>query len=215
MENAVDALKMAAAVIIFVLALSVSINAFSEARIASTTILDYTDREIFLGKSDYYNSDTSGKNRIVGVETIIPAIYKAYSDERYKLVFLTSDDQPIELYKLKNSEGIYETINTMGLVYDVSKGIGVSTSSGKNFIERILYGKDKYESKYKENDMTLASLRGKIDFTNEGLYDKINNNSFEESSGVYYQSEKNGKSNSPEVNKPKIRVITYKATSNK
>ena len=203
MENAVDALKMAAAVMIFVLALSVSINAFSEARIASTTLLDYTDREFFLGKSDYYNSDT--KNRIVGVETIIPAIYKAYSDESYKLVFLNNNDEPIELYKLKSSG---ETINTMGLVYD-SKRIGVSPSNRKNFIEMILYGKDKYKSKYEEDD-TLASLRSKIDFTNEGLYDKINNNSFEESSGVYYLGEENGKSNSPEVKKQKIRVITYK-----
>lgn len=209
MENAVDALKMAAAVMIFVLALSVSINAFSEARIASTTLLDYADREFLLGKSDYYNSDTFGKNRIVGVETIIPAIYKAYSDERYKLVFLNNNDEPIELYKLKSNG---ETINTMGLVYDVSRGIGVSPSNRKNFIEMILYGKDKYKSKDGEDD-TLASLRAKIDFTNEGLYGKINNNSFEESSGVYYQSEKNGKSNSPEVNKQKIRVITYKATS--
>lgn len=204
MENAVDALKMAAAVMIFVLALSVSINAFSEARIASTTLLDYADREFLLGKSDYYNSDTFGKNRIVGVETIIPAIYKAYSDESYKLVFINNNDEPIELYKLND-----ETINTMGLVYDVSKGIGVSPSNRKNFIEMILYGKNRY----REDDTTLASLQDKIDFTNEGLYGKINNNSFEESSGVYYQGEENGKSNSPEVNKQKIRVITYKATS--
>lgn len=204
MENAVDALKMAAAVMIFVLALSVSINAFSEARIASTTLLDYTDREFYLGKSDYYNSDTSRKNRIVGVETIIPAIYKAYSDESYKLIFLNSDETPLELYKMKNNEGMDEKINTMGLVYDVSKKIGISDTNKKDFIETILYGN-------KGEKDTLASLKDRITFTNEGLYDKIKNNSFEESSGVYYQGEENGKSNSPEVNKQKIRVITYKA----
>ena len=44
MENVADALKIAAEVLIFVLALSFSINDFGEARIASRTILDYKDR---------------------------------------------------------------------------------------------------------------------------------------------------------------------------
>ena len=45
MENAADALKMAAAVLIFVVALSISINAFSEVRTTATTILNYKDNE--------------------------------------------------------------------------------------------------------------------------------------------------------------------------
>ena len=39
MENAIDALKMAAGVLIFVMALSISINAFGQAREAATVIL--------------------------------------------------------------------------------------------------------------------------------------------------------------------------------
>ena len=88
MENVTDALKMAAAVLIFVLALSISINAFGEARITATTILEYKDREY-----DYTyveeNKDSEGNSitqRIVGAETIVPAIYKAYR-ENYKIVF--------------------------------------------------------------------------------------------------------------------------------
>ena len=199
MENAVDALKMAVAVMIFVLALTVSINAFTEARIASETLLDYTDREFFLGKFDYYNSDTSGKNRIVGAESIIPTIYKAYSDESYKIIFYDGTT-PLELYRLKNDNGEYEPINTMGLVYDVSKKIGVSDTNKKDFIEWILYG---------EESEALNSLKNRIDLSNGNLYDKIISSNFEEFSGVYYQGEEKGKSNSPEVNKQKIRVITY------
>lgn len=45
MENAIDALKLGAFVLIFVIALSVSITAFSEARIASNVLLEYSDRE--------------------------------------------------------------------------------------------------------------------------------------------------------------------------
>ena len=70
MENVTDALKMAAGVLIFVLALSISINAFGEARRAATTILEYGDREY-----DYtYVEESETTERTVSVETIIPSI---------------------------------------------------------------------------------------------------------------------------------------------
>ena len=83
MENAADALQMAAFVLIFVLALSISINAFGEARQTSQIILDYKDREY-----DYTYVEDNGETteRIVSAETIIPSIYKAYK-ENYKIVF--------------------------------------------------------------------------------------------------------------------------------
>ena len=45
MENAVDALKMAGAVLMFVMALSVSIVAFGQVRQTADLVLDQTDRE--------------------------------------------------------------------------------------------------------------------------------------------------------------------------
>lgn len=82
MENVADALKMAAAVLIFVLALSISINAFGEVRKTSQIILDNRDREY-----DYtYVEDNGTTQRIVGAETMVPSIYKAYK-ENYKIVF--------------------------------------------------------------------------------------------------------------------------------
>lgn len=82
MENAAEALKLAAAVLIFVVALSISINAFGEARKTSQIILDNRDREY-----DYtYVEENGTTQRIVGAETIIPSIYKAYK-ENYKIVF--------------------------------------------------------------------------------------------------------------------------------
>lgn len=82
MENVADALKMAAAVLVFVLALSISINAFGEARQSSQIILDSRDREY-----DYtYVENAESTQRIVSAETIIPSIYRAYK-ENYKIVF--------------------------------------------------------------------------------------------------------------------------------
>lgn len=208
MENAVDALKMAAAVMIFVLALSISITAFSEARIASTTLLDYTDREFFLGNDDYYNSTT--KKRTVGIETIIPAIYKAYSDESYKIVFLKNGEpepEPIVLYELKRNDEPNKEINTMGLVYDMSNELGLS-SNKYSFIERILYGPESVDDKDLESLTKKAN--NSVEFKKEKFFERFAAHNYEESSGVYYQEEENGKSNSPNANKYKIRVITYK-----
>ena len=93
MENAVDALKIAASVLLFVVALSISINAFGEVRIVSQTLLDYTDREY-----EYTYVENNGTTkRIVGLESVIPTVYKAYK-ENYKIVF-DSSVMPGGVYK--------------------------------------------------------------------------------------------------------------------
>lgn len=83
MENATDALHMAAAVLIFVLALSLSINAFGEVRQTAQTIIQYKDREY---DYSYVEANDNKTERIVGLESIVPTIYKAYK-ENYKIIF--------------------------------------------------------------------------------------------------------------------------------
>lgn len=98
MENAAEALKMAAFVLIFVLALSISINAFGEVRRTSQIILNYKDREY-----DYEYVKGGGTERKVSAETIVPSIYKAYK-ENYKIVFKTT--------KISQTKGLYQKKNT-------------------------------------------------------------------------------------------------------
>ena len=83
MENAADALKMAAAVLIFVIAISITINSFTESRVAATTILNNKDREY---DYSYVEANDNKTERIVGLESIVPTIYKAYK-ENYKIIF--------------------------------------------------------------------------------------------------------------------------------
>lgn len=84
MENAVDALKIAFAVFILVLALAVSITSFNLAKTTSDVIL-YTKDE-----TNYYDyQGATGKvqeRKIVGLETIIPTLYRYYK-ENYTVVF--------------------------------------------------------------------------------------------------------------------------------
>lgn len=196
MENATDALKMAAAVLIFVLALSISINAFGEARRASQVILDYRDREY-----DYTYITSGTTQRQVGLETIIPSIYKAYK-ENYKIIF---DMQNINdnngLYSKKNENGDYDEINYI----DLEKEVLGSDQQKEEFIKAIIYGKDSISDEYKKEFSDLG-----INLKDVGIYARIKGNKVTEKLGVYYQEDmQTGGSNTPDANKTKKRVITY------
>lgn len=206
MENAAEALKMAAAVLIFVLALSISINAFGEARVASRTILDYKDREY-----DYtYVEGSDTTQRIVGVDSIVPSIYKAYK-ENYKIVFENVSGLEDGVYE-RNDEKVYSI--------DLQNEVLGTNTQKEQFIMAILYG-DMYEEygtvkqRFKKNmGITLYS---------EGIYDKIKNRrqGLKENLGVYYQEEtrtenddgsleaSDSNADVPDANKTTKRVITY------
>lgn len=205
MENAADALKIAASVLIFVVALSISINAFGEARMTATTILNYQDNEY-----DYTyveeNKDASGNvstERIVGVEAVIPSIYKAYR-ENYKIVFKNIDGG---VYTKDDETGRAQEVNTIDLQNEV-----LGTESQKEqFVNAILYG-----TKYSEFNTVKTTFENnlRIHLNDEGLYDKIVGRKLKENIGIYYQEEAGvvedeEDSSVPDANKTTKRVITY------
>lgn len=198
MENATDALKMAAAVLIFVLALSISINAFGEARRASQVILDYRDREY-----DYTYITSGTTQRQVGLETIIPSIYKAYK-ENYKIIFdIQNINDKNGLYSKKNENGNYDEINYI----DLEKEVLGSDKQKEEFIKAIIYGKDSIPDEYKKEFSDLG-----INLKDDGIYARIEDKKVTEKLGVYYQEDmQTGGSNTPDANKTKKRVITYTA----
>ena len=203
MENAADALKIAASVLIFVVALSISINAFGEARMTATTILNYQDNEY-----DYTyveeNTDASGNvstERIVGVETVVPSIYKAYR-ENYKIVFKGLDGG---VYTKDDETGRAQEINTIDLQNEV-----LGTESQKEqFVNAILYGR-----KYSEFNTVKTTFENnlRIHLNDEGIYYKIVGRKIKENIGIYYQEEaglEEDDSSVPDANKTTKRVITY------
>lgn len=196
MENAVDALKLGAFVLIFVIALSVSITAFSEARIASDTLLDYRDRETSLGQDDYWYSEETRQQRIVGLETVIPTIYRSYNDASIKVAFLQKDGDIMQLYTTNDGNVKH---NVIGRIYTNNKHINIGDE--KQFIERIIYGKEN------ESTKELISLNSISSF--DDYISKYN--TFTEYSGMYINDEEDGKSSMPTTNKEKIRVITFQA----
>ncbi len=95
MENATDALKIAFAVLVFTMALSISMVMFSRLNDVSSFVISSTDITQYY---EYEGADVNKTNRIVGIETIIPTLYKYYK-ENYTVIFLKEDGTPLGLYK--------------------------------------------------------------------------------------------------------------------
>lgn len=79
MENAVDALKMAGAAMLFILAFTVAMVMFSKARDTSDAVLESLQLKDFFSRVDPLDENVT---REVGIETIIPTLYRyCQSDE--------------------------------------------------------------------------------------------------------------------------------------
>ena len=130
MENAAQALKMAAFLLIFVVSLTTTILSFSNVRETAQTILEYSDREY-----DYtYVDDQNGQTeRIVSAETIVPAIMRAYK-ENYKIFFYDESGNPMLIYAKRASNNTEEEINYI----DLQKENLADDAQRERFVEYIL-----------------------------------------------------------------------------
>ena len=205
MENAVEGLKMAGAVLLFVMAISIAILSFGQVRATADTILDYEDRETEYINGNYYY-ETRGTEREVGLETIIPTVKRAFV-ENYKVVFKWSENK--YLYRVKDSKtGQWVEKNVIDLETSSDKNTSsLAFPSDDNvkteFLNRILYGKCTDENKL------ISDLDKKIDFYNTiNVYDYLKSGkTIKEYTGVYYQDETD--SSVPDANKTKKRIIIY------
>lgn len=205
MENASEALFMAFAVLVFVVALSIGISSFSLARQTTQAIVDRTDRDFdYKYISSTLNSDGKAMEiRTVGVETIVPALYRAYK-ENYIVRFYKEENgttNPLNIYKRKVNGKMVET-NEINL----EKESIANQEKATLFIDKVLYGGLKNVTSFNNNFENLQV---------NGFYDIIKKTKFKEELGVYYiEDVNNGEPNSnddeiSEVNKTEKRVITY------
>lgn len=200
MENAADAIKVAGAVLLFVLALSIIIPFFSQARETADMILDIRDRETVYINGDLYYKAT-GTERQVGWETVLPTIMRAYL-ENYKIVF---DEKLLvgPIYTIKR-EG-KDDLPKYSLDLETTNGIDYQNVSLANeklkaeFLCGILY----HEYKVSKQDF---NEKFNIEIGDKPLKDMLDKKTIIERLGVYYQ---NDDANVPDVNKTQKRIITY------
>lgn len=193
MENGVEALKIAASMLIFVLTITITISAFTTAIQALNKIFDmHNDDEYVTAKDEngneyylnYINFRHDGGTREVGVETIVPAIYRAYK-ENYAIYFYKSNGDPLVLYEVKKGEKTIQ-VSYIDLEQEVYANAEVATAN----LKELLYG-------------------DKCDLDPNGLYNYLQNKTFIENLGEYYMDDVNGETETAEVNKTKKRVIAY------
>lgn len=211
MENAAEALRMAGGVLIFVLALTISINAFANIRQGVDTLVLYGDREYL----STYVEQNKGTKRIVGAESIVPTIYRAYKENiKIDFKFLEDDDSlDTALYIKKTATG-----NERITYIDLSKEIHGDENLKEFFLKKILYG-DKIGTMYSSTDIDKYSSKIKdITFNSNGLYYRLTqddlNRSYEESLGVYFLGEEKGTTDKSTINKTEKKVITYSKVNN-
>lgn len=194
MENAVDALKIAFAIMMFVMALSLSIFSLSKANSAVTAIVNVNDREIEYN----YVEPNQTNTRTVGVETIVPTMYKAYK-ENFQIYFFDKNNQPLIIYYAIDSVGNRkkDKDGDIGINYIDGSEVFGSAQEVEAHLNRILGNPNTVDEKYKKQLNETYT---------DGLYKYLVEHKFTEQIGEYYQ---NDNENTPEVNKTKTRVITY------
>lgn len=197
MENAVEALKIAAGVLLFVLALTVSISCFSQANRSVTAIVSMRDRDVEIAFDQIRPS--KGLTRTVGVETIVPTMYTAYY-EKIEIFFKTSSGDAIPIYYDVNQYGeINKDEEGEIKIYSISAGLD------EKRLDMILAGKNNLPD-YIDNDMKTKYEKQYI--YDDGFYNYLQGKKFEEYLGEYYEGDtSNSGSTSTKIKK---RVITYK-----
>lgn len=139
MENGVEALKIASSVLIFVLAITITISVFTSASQALNRIFAMQDEDEYVKDADgnYMNFIKIAEKgtREVGVETIVPSMYRAYK-ENYAIYFYNSDGTKFILDE-NNPEVNY---------IDLEKEVHTSSEAAIEHINTLLFENGLYET---------------------------------------------------------------------
>lgn len=218
MENAVDALKIGFAVLVFTMALSLAIYMFTQARITADAVLYGSDETVYM-EYDSAQLDVSGNivgmDRVVGLETIIPTLYK-YKKENYTVIFRDKDGNFMPLYETQtNIDNWSDYKNKYNLnepekvyAFDVDEETRRhepwtgSTDEFKKNLDAFLSGG---EYKYKTSSASGLAVEASYDY-GIGFINKFKNTKFKENLGEYQYA--SSTSTSTAATKTK-RVIIY------
>ena len=208
MENVTQALYMAFGVLIFVLALSISIMSFSQVRATADILFQMRDRENYTKDDDdnyyfFYSSNENNENRVVGLETIVPTLYRAYN-ENYKVIFKGNDMQPYFIFKARkeNDEGKL-VLGKRNYIDLKEQNIAIDTKA-EELITALLYEPNNLENNFGTGSDGYPNFQKVED---DGLYYNLKGKKITEKIGEYYDSTTD--ENISDNNKTKKRIITY------
>ena len=193
MENAAEALKMAGMVLMFMIALSVSIVSFGKARETADIVMSNMDRETtYIDGNMYYKG--SGSTRKVGIETVIPTLKRVFN-EGYEIEFKFPSEDAEPIYTIKATSSTDDTDDKKIFRIKDNKFLDASTEGKNAFLNGILYGtSDEFKKYYKDT----------IKLPTKSLYDRLKNGVEIIEQAGEYKIEKES-----DANEEIVRVIKY------
>ena len=98
MENAVEALKMAGFMLLFIMALSITMVILTQAKTTADAIVKSADRQNSYEYIELSADETRELSRIVTLADVIPTLYR-YAQEDYAVQFYDRNENPLTIYQ--------------------------------------------------------------------------------------------------------------------
>lgn len=135
MENATEALKMAFAVLVFIIAITVAFILITEARSTADVIFTAKDDQDYVENITSIGQKRNENYRVVGTDTIVPTIYR-YAQENYGVIII-DNNEIVGIYDLvvENTVSKYShkwKNNYAGSSGEINKVTGIGTDSEGN-----------------------------------------------------------------------------------
>lgn len=191
MENAVEALKMAGFMILFIIALSITMITLTQAKTTADSLVKNQDRQQSYQYIEVTGDLSKSLSRTVTLADIIPTLYR-YAQEDYAVQFYTSSGSPLYVYEsgqIKN--GVHVKKNDLDL-------------DTEHWLENG-------ETRYEEWRGNTTKIKQHVDDVVEFLLANYKNSNFEEKLGTTEDYEESQDTNElvPDINKQYERIITY------
>ena len=200
MENSSEALIMAGSVLIFIIALTVTISSFSTLRTGVEKIVSETET-VKLAKDgagnyiNYMKSDSNKATRVVGAETVISSMYRTFKENYVVYIQYAGLESAGSSISLPSDSNIKISIQESPETDILIDGNNNILKFGININDKILVNSNsEIYNKYKE----LMNI----------FYDKIKEKKFQEYLGEYQEKVV---ANSEE--RITYRIITYIETT--
>lgn len=191
MENAVEALKMAGFMLLFIIALSITMITITQAKTTADSLVKNQDRQQSYQYIEVTGDLSKSLSRTVTLADIIPTLYR-YAQEDYAVQFYTSSGSPLYVYEsgqIKN--GVHVKKNDLDL-------------DTEHWLENG-------ETRYEEWRGNTTKIKQHVDDVVEYLLANYKNSNFEEKLGTTEDYEESQDTNElvPDINKQYKRIITY------
>lgn len=156
MEDAVDALKIAFAAFIFVIALAVFYKMISLAKTTSDEILYSIDKVNYYS---YLSEDELSENRIVTLKDMIPTIYR-YPKEDYGVTVIDKSGTIIARFDVDTEDRVKDKFNSSKFYYDIDYRNSVKQSILDDFNELLVASKNNEIASISDLDKILKNIYG-------------------------------------------------------